>query len=137
MVSLMDMSFYEEIIELILSKKIQTKEEIHKAKIKLCKKYGIDKIICNSSYPQSKTLPRLQSILSFLALKLSSFRRYGSDDMWCMDRGTGLFAGLNVLPKTTWFSSYSHRVTKNMNVEEKVTKDKENEKTEVKENSSK
>ena len=42
MVSLMDMSFYEEIIELILSKKIQTKEEIHKAKIKLCKKYHID-----------------------------------------------------------------------------------------------
>ena len=28
----------------------------------------------------------------------------------------GLFAGLNVLPKTTWFSSYSDRVTKNMNV---------------------
>lgn len=26
-------------------------------------------------------------------------------------------AGLNVLPKTTWFSSYSHRVTKNMNVD--------------------
>ncbi len=79
--------------------------------------YGIDKIISNSSYPQTKTLPRLQSILSFLALKLSNFRRYGSDDMWCMDRGTGLFAGLNVLPKTTWFSSYSDRVTTNMNVD--------------------
>ena len=37
--------------------------------------------------------------------------------MWCMDRGTGLFAGLNVLPKTSWFSSYSDRVTKNMNIE--------------------
>jgi len=34
-----------------------------------------------------------------------------------MDRGTGLFAGLNVLPKTTWFSSYSDRVTKNMNTD--------------------
>ena len=80
-------------------------------------KFGIDKIICNSSYPQTKTLPRLQSVLSFLALKLSSFRRYSSDDMWCMDRGIGLFAGVNVLPKTTWFSSYSHKVTKNMNVD--------------------
>jgi hypothetical protein len=78
-------------------------------------KYGIDKIISKSSFPETKTMPRLQSILSFLALKLSSFRRYSSDDMWCMDRGTGLFAGLNVLPKTTWFSSYSDRVTKNMN----------------------
>jgi len=79
-------------------------------------KYGIDKIIQNSLYPQTQTMPRLQSILSFLALKLSSFRRYSSDDMWCMDRGTGFFAGLNVLPKTTWFSSYSHRVTKKMNL---------------------
>ena len=78
-------------------------------------KYGIDKIITNSSFPQTKTLPRLQSILSFLALKLSGFRRYSSDDLWCMDRGAGLFAGLNVLPKTTWFSSYSHRVTTQMN----------------------
>ncbi len=33
-----------------------------------------------------------------------------------MDRGLGLFAGLNVLPKTAWFSSYSHRVTRNMNL---------------------
>lgn len=79
--------------------------------------YGIDKIIKKSAYPETKTLPRLQSILAFLALKLSSFRRYSADDMWCMDRGTGLFAGLNVLPKTTWFSSYSDRVTKNMNTD--------------------
>ncbi|NET36627.1 MAG: hypothetical protein F6K19_32130 [Cyanothece sp. SIO1E1] len=28
---------------------------------------------------------------------------------------TGLFAGLNVLPKTAWFSSYSHRVSRDMN----------------------
>jgi hypothetical protein len=32
-----------------------------------------------------------------------------------MDRGLGLFAGLNVLPKTAWFTSYSHRVTSEMN----------------------
>ena len=29
----------------------------------------------------------------------------------------GLFAGLNVLPKAAWFSSYSHRVTRSMNLE--------------------
>jgi hypothetical protein len=33
-----------------------------------------------------------------------------------MDRGMGLFAGLNVLPKTAWFSSYSSGVTRKMNV---------------------
>ena len=32
-----------------------------------------------------------------------------------MDRGLGLFAGLNVLPKTAWLSSYSSRVTTEMN----------------------
>lgn len=79
--------------------------------------YGIDKLINNSSYPQTKSMSKMSSILSFLALKLSNFRRYSSDDMWCMDRGTGLFAGLNVLPKTTWFSSYSDRVTRDMNVD--------------------
>jgi len=79
------------------------------------KKYGIDDIINKSQYPQTKTLPRLQSILSFIALKLSDVRRYSADDLWCMDRGGGLFAGLNVLPKTTWFSSYPDRVTKEMN----------------------
>lgn len=81
----------------------------------LIEKYGITKIIQNSDYPQTKSIDRLSSILSFLALKLSNVRRYSADDIWCMDRGIGLFAGLNVLPKNGWFSSYSHRVTKDMN----------------------
>jgi len=38
------MSFYSEITSLILSKKIQSKEELHKTKIKLCKKYEIDDV---------------------------------------------------------------------------------------------
>lgn len=54
-------------------------------------------------------------ILMFLALKLANRRRYSSDDTWCMDRGMGLFAGLNVLPKTAWYTSYSDRVTPEMN----------------------
>jgi hypothetical protein len=33
-----------------------------------------------------------------------------------MDRGLGLFAKLNVLPKAAWFTSYSHRVTRKMNL---------------------
>ncbi|MFO7678249.1 MAG: tRNA uridine(34) 5-carboxymethylaminomethyl modification radical SAM/GNAT enzyme Elp3 [Thermoplasmatota archaeon] len=42
------MSFYEEITELILSKKIQTKQELHNKKIVLCKKYNIDAIPADS-----------------------------------------------------------------------------------------
>jgi len=71
--------------------------------------YGIDKLINGSLYPGTKTLPKLNSILSFLALKLSNIRRYSADDLWCMDRGLGLFAGLNVLPKTAWFTLNSRK----------------------------
>ena len=76
---------------------------------------GIIDIINNSRYPETKTINRLSSILSFIALKLSNFRRYSADNLWCMDRGLGLFAGLNVLPKAAWFTSYSDRVTPTMN----------------------
>lgn len=42
------MSFYTEIIETILSKRISSKQDIHKLKIKLCKKYGLSHIPSNS-----------------------------------------------------------------------------------------
>ena len=73
----------------------------------LIKRYGIDGIIGRSAYPSTSQISKLSSILCFLALKLSNRRRYPSDDTWCMDRGMGLFAGLNMLPKTAWFTSYS------------------------------
>jgi hypothetical protein len=79
-------------------------------------RYGIHRLIERSSYPFTRDISRLSSILSFLALKLSNVKRYSHDDLWCMDRGMGLFAGLNVLPKTAWFSSYSSRVESSMNL---------------------
>jgi len=82
----------------------------------IIKNYGIDEIIMNSEYPETAAISRLSAILSFLALKLSGIERYSMDDAWCMDRGMGLFAGLNVLPKTAWFSSYSSGVTRAMNL---------------------
>ena len=82
----------------------------------IIKSYGIDKIINDSDYPGTLVINRLSSILSFLALKLSNIERYSMDDAWCMDCGMGLFAGLNVLPKTAWFSSYSSSVTRQMNL---------------------
>jgi len=79
------------------------------------KAYGIDKAIEGSAYPETKKIGRLNSILAFLALKLSNVQRYGQDDGWCMDRGLGMFAGLNVLPKTTWYSAYSDAVSREDN----------------------
>lgn len=81
----------------------------------LIRKYGIDTAIEQSRYPQASQVSKLSSILSFLALKLSNVKRYSKDDLWCMDRGSGLFTGLNVLPKTARFSSYSDRVNREMN----------------------
>jgi hypothetical protein len=82
----------------------------------IIKAYGIDKAIGESSYPGTGHIPKLNSILAFLALKLSNVKRYGQDDGWCMDRGLGMFAGLNVLPKTTWYSAYSSAVKRKDNV---------------------
>jgi transposase len=82
----------------------------------IIRSYGIDKLIENSDYPETSVINRLSSILSFLALKLSNIERYSMDDAWCMDRGIGLFAGLNVLPKTAWFNSYSSGITREMNI---------------------
>ncbi len=80
------------------------------------KKFGISYAILQSEYPETKCIDKLNSILSFVALKASNVRRYSSDDRWCMERGLGLFAGLNVLPKAAWYTSYSHRVTSDMNL---------------------
>jgi hypothetical protein len=80
------------------------------------KDYGISDLIQASDFPQTSQISRLSSILAFVALKASNVRRYSADDLWCMDRGLGLFAGLNVLPKAAWFSSYSHNVTPAMNL---------------------
>jgi hypothetical protein len=78
-------------------------------------KYGVHRMIEQSNYPSTRNIDKMSSILCFLALKLSGVKRYSHDDLWCMDRGMGLFAGLNVLPKTAWFSSYSSRVDTQMN----------------------
>lgn len=68
-----------------------------------------------AQYPETSEISRLQSILSFITLKLSGHRRYHHDDLWAMDRAFGLPPGLNVLPKTTTLSTYSSRVRREMN----------------------
>lgn len=44
----MVMTFYEEILDLIFTNKIKTKQDLHKAKMKLCKKYNIETIPADS-----------------------------------------------------------------------------------------
>src|SRR5690606_24472150 len=78
-------------------------------------RYGIRQAIEQAQYPQTKSIGGLNAILCFIALKATNVARYSADDLWCMDRGSGLFSGLNVLPKASWYTSYSHRVTTKMN----------------------
>ena len=121
---LMENSGYTEVLEAPVSEMYPfSKEEQFMSKgvgvlcfLPFIKAYGIDKAIEESSYPGSSQIGKLNSILAFLALKLSKVERYGQDDGWCMDRGLGLFAGLNVLPKTTWYSSYSAAIERDDNL---------------------
>lgn len=77
---------------------------------------GIIDAIKEAQFPETTQLTNVQMVLSFLALKLMGNARWSHDSMWNMDRALGLFAGLNVLPKTTTLSSYSYRVTRDSNL---------------------
>ena len=79
-------------------------------------KLKVQRWIEQARYPETSELNCTQSVLSFLALKLSGYERYSQDVLWAMDRSLGLFAGLNVLPKSGTLSSYSYRVEREMNV---------------------
>jgi len=81
----------------------------------LLEKLGIVRAIKRCGFPSTSQLSDVQSVLSFLALKLSGATRWSHDTRWNMDRALGLFAGLNVLPKSTTLSTYSYRVTRQSN----------------------
>lgn len=83
----------------------------------LIERLGIVTAIKASGFPATSEISDVQSILSLLALKLMGNKRWSHDTSWNMDRSLGLFAGLNVLPKSTTLSTYSYRVTRQTNLE--------------------
>ena len=64
--------------------------------------------------PGSKQIPPLQALLALLVPKLIGKRRVSHISDLCNDEGAGLFAGLNVLPKTTYASDYSYKTERAM-----------------------
>lgn len=68
----------------------------------------LDEVIRTANLPESKSIPALNYILSFLALKLLGTERYAHVGEHAFDPGLGLFAGLNALPKCTALSTYSY-----------------------------
>ena len=56
----------------------------------------------------------MQALLALLAPKLIGKRRVSHISDLCNDEGAGLFAGLNVLPKTTYATDYSYKTERAM-----------------------
>jgi hypothetical protein len=67
-----------------------------------------------AGWPGSEMIGPEQAILALLAGKLLGQRRVSHIGDLCNDEGAGLFAGLNVLPKTTFATDYSYRTERPM-----------------------
>jgi hypothetical protein len=70
--------------------------------------------VVDAGWPGSEQIPPLQAFLALLAPKLLGKRRLSHSNDLCCDEGAGLFAGLNVLPKTTYAADYSYRTDQRM-----------------------
>ena len=70
--------------------------------------------VSHAKLPGSKQIPPLQALLALLVPKLIGKRRVSHICDLCNDEGAGLFAGLNVLPKTTYATDYSYKTERAM-----------------------
>jgi hypothetical protein len=70
--------------------------------------------VTEAGWPGSEMIGPVQAILALLAGKLLGQRRISHLSDLCNDEGAGLFAGLNVLPKTTFATDYSYRTERPM-----------------------
>jgi transposase len=75
-------------------------------------KINLPDIINNSNFPETSEISKLNYVLSILALKLVGQERLSQINDFSLDRGLGIFAGLNVLPKSTAISTYSYSIDK-------------------------
>jgi transposase len=68
------------------------------------------RIIAGAGFPGTKMIPADHAVRSILALKLFGNARHTHVMSDVFDEGLGLFAGLNIIPKTSFLSQYSCRV---------------------------
>jgi transposase len=76
----------------------------------LLEHFGIVDAVKKANLPRSPDISSLNYILSMLALKLVGKPRLSQISDFNFDQGLGLFANLNVLPKSTAISTYSYRL---------------------------
>ena len=72
---------------------------------------AIPSIIKQAKLPGSPKITATNYVLSMLALKLVGKERLSQVNDFNRDEGLGLFAALNVLPKSTAISTYSYRLS--------------------------
>jgi hypothetical protein len=70
--------------------------------------------VARAGWPGSEMIGPVQAILALLCGKLLGQRRISHISDLCNDKGAGLFAGLNVLPKATFATDYSYRTERPM-----------------------
>ncbi len=71
----------------------------------------VDQLAKAARLPGSKKIPAAHALRACLALKLWSLERKNHVMALAADEGLGLFSGLNVTPKKSYFSEYSSRTT--------------------------
>src|SRR6202453_1951628 len=74
----------------------------------------LPRAVAEARLPGSEAIPPLQALLALLVPKLIGKRRVSHISDLCTDEGAGLFAGLNVLPKTTYATDYSYKTERAM-----------------------
>jgi len=71
---------------------------------------GCARLATAARLPGSKMIPAEHALRACLALKLWSLERKSHIMAWVTDEGLALFAGLNAIPKKSYFSEYSSRI---------------------------
>jgi hypothetical protein len=77
----------------------------------LLEHFGVMEAVAKAKLPRSPDISALNYVLSMLALKLVGKPRLSQINDFNLDRGFGLFAKLNILPKSTAISTYSYRLS--------------------------
>jgi transposase-like protein len=72
---------------------------------------GVDALAANANLPSSGMIPDGHALRASLALKLWSIERKSHVMALVADQGLALFCGLNAMPKKSFLSEYSSRIT--------------------------
>ena len=83
--------------------------------IPLLTKIQLHTLVDNAHLIGTKMIPAVSYLLSLLTLKLLDKERKSHISDWNFDEALGLFAGLNILPKSTASSDYSYRISSQEN----------------------